>query len=697
MTCFLSRCLTPSMLLLALFGLSACEAQFHPSDRVDADGDGFFAPGPGAVDGKYVCRLIYRDGADVLVQAGDTSQLIEGDPADVCLGGGDLENLAIDCDDSEDDRFPNAAEICDGIDNDCNNELDGSERDDDGDGYTECGFNPETRLVTIELDCNDDVTEVGGGFPLGQFQNPGLTEVCGMAPNPYLLGAENLARPQLGLDDDCDGQTYSSDDPSNPGTETDLDADGHADCALQVLVDPNEDPSTRAVIAPDCDDTSADVNPSIGVEGTAGESVAIACVSGSDFDSACIPVAQSQNVTKIEWAPDADFDLDGAEGEVDADNDGHPDNYLALCSGEVPLLGQWINMALPGSTATDCNDADPRLSGLDTDEDGFSTCAGDYFPGFLSADGEASAFPGAPEICDGIDNDLDGEIDEDFDLDGDGAFFGVGCTGTPSAPYTAEEVDCDDTDPLLNQVDGDGDGDTPCGGDCNDTSPELNAQDVDQDGSSTCDGDCDDDDSTLNQNDVDGDTFSTCAGDCDDNSDSYYPGAPISCDSSTDDDCDGVIDLNESDLDGDGGTICQGDCDDNDGSLNIDDNDGDGFNSCTGDCEDGDSNTYPGAPPLCDAETDNDCNSQVDANQADLDGDGETVCDGDCDDNDASLLSTDGDGDGTSSCDGDCDDSDSTLNLDDVDGDGWPSCSVGAIAGDCDDRAARPAVAIYVI
>ncbi len=50
----------------------------------------------------------------------------------------------------------------------------------------------------------------------------------------------------------------------------------------------------------------------------------------------------------------------------------------------------------------------------DNDGDGYTAAGGDCH------DGSAAAHPGAAEICDGLDNDCDGTVDEGFDNDGDG-------------------------------------------------------------------------------------------------------------------------------------------------------------------------------------------------------------------------------------------------------------------------------------
>lgn len=53
------------------------------------------------------------------------------------------------------------------------------------------------------------------------------------------------------------------------------------------------------------------------------------------------------------------------------------------------------------------------------------------------------------------------------------------------------------------------------------------------------------------------------------------------------------------------------------------------------DCSDTDATVHPGAPDVCDEVADNDCNGEVDPNEADDDGDSYSECDGDCNDADA--------------------------------------------------------------
>jgi predicted outer membrane repeat protein len=154
------------------------------------------------------------------------------------------------------------------------------------------------------------------------------------------------------------------------------------------------------------------------------------------------------------------------------------------------------------------------LSIADEDGDGFSDATGDC------DDQEATAFPGAEELCDGIDNDCDGNVPSDeSDDDGDG--------------YRICRGDCDDTDALVYPA----------------------ADEICDDKDTNCSGDIPD------REDQDGDGFTLCDGDCDDDEAQSNPGMTEVCDF-IDNDCSGLVD--DIDADGDGHSACPGggDCDD---------------------------------------------------------------------------------------------------------------------------------------
>jgi hypothetical protein len=157
---------------------------------------------------------------------------------------------------------------------------------------------------------------------------------------------------------------------------------------------------------------------------------------------------------------------------------------------------------------------------------------------------DAMIFPGAEEVCDNVDNNCDGMIDEGvllifyMDVDGDGygspTEFMESCD--PPLSYVVDNTDCDDNDASIN--------------------PE--ATEVPRDG---IDNDCDGSD----LGDVDGDGFSS--DDCDDDNALVYPGAEEIPYDGIDNDCDGS-DL--ADMDGDGYDsylVAGADCDDNDASV----------------------------------------------------------------------------------------------------------------------------------
>ena len=315
----------------------------------------------------------------------------------------------------------------------------------------------------------------------------------------------------------------------------------------------------------------------------------------------------------------------------------------------------------------------------DLDGDGLAEDCGDC------DDSSAESYPGAEEVCDGLDNDCDSALgDDEDDADGDGWMVCEGDCDDADASLNLNDADgdgldtcagdCDDTDASLNLNDTDGDGLDSCSGDCDDTDAEMNLDDGDGDGYSTCAGDCDDDDAAQNLDDADGDGWSTCDNDCDDDEGLAFPGnTEIECDG-IDNDCFASTE-DDPDWDGDGDTVCE-DCDDGDASLNRADLDGDGYSTCTGDCDDAEALRYPGATEQCDG-LDNDCDGGMEAGEIDADGDGVLVCAGDCDDTDASVYPN-----AVEACDGIDNDCDGAAGNDEVDddGDGWMTCG-----GDCDD------------
>lgn len=153
---------------------------------------------------------------------------------------------------------------------------------------------------------------------------------------------------------------------------------------------------------------------------------------------------------------------------------------------------------LPG---TACRDGACVSSGIDGDGDGYPLDVD-------CNDLDPLVFPGAPEVCDGFDNDCDGRADEDFDADGD---------GFPTC-VTFRPADCDDSDPTRHP----------------------NAVELCDGIDNNCNGLIDE------QADLDGDGFTACDPDparvdCDDTDPLRHPGAVERCDG-RDNDCDGLID-----------------------------------------------------------------------------------------------------------------------------------------------------------
>ena len=165
-------------------------------------------------------------------------------------GDGSIEGA--DCDDADPGRFPGNPEVCDGADQDCDDDIDEDAvdgttyyLDGDGDGFggediVACA-QPEGS-VTVGEDCDDGNASV----------NPGAQEVCDDAG--------------LGVDEDCDGFANDADDDVLASSQTefypDEDGDGYGNGDEPTLA--CAQPTDLVADGSDCDDTDATRNPESG-------------------------------------------------------------------------------------------------------------------------------------------------------------------------------------------------------------------------------------------------------------------------------------------------------------------------------------------------------------------------------------------------------------------------------------------------
>ena len=367
-----------------------------------------------------------------------------------------------DCDDTDAAVNPDATEVCDGVDNDCNKWVDGSDPgldggdtyyiDHDGDGYGSSGFvrtacSAPSGFADNNDDCND----------LDADANPDGVEVCD------------------GADNDCDGTTdvglkltfYADTDGDGAGdastSVTDCDAPtGYTGNAVDCDdTDPSGSPWAHEIcdgIDNDCDG-SADGSDAVDVDTFYGDA------DGDGFGNADSPQEACEAPANT---VDDDTDCDDTDSAVNPDATEVCDSVDNDCDGETDE-----DSAADATTWVIDYDGD----GYGAEDGAFSTVACSAPSGWVDDtsdcdDGDATVSPGATDTCgDGVDSDCDGVGGPDGDEDGDGSTWTEEQAAGTDDCDAGSTVDCATVDTTTVVIFSAEDADTLC--DCTTTAGEV--------------------------------------------------------------------------------------------------------------------------------------------------------------------------------------------------------------------------------